>query len=235
MTILSAAVLLCACSADEQPSIPQEKEDSALVTFTIGIDPPEGSTKSSITVSSQVVSDINLLAYHEGKLAEVLYVQESQSISANMVKGRTYNFYALANAGRINAPADEEQIKSYQLSVTSATMTEGFPMVWSLSNKTIGQSGNNINITLRRLHARINLTVDLSDVSGLTITDARICQGAVKAYPFQDQSRATSSSDVADGDFASADDIATLNSGRSVTFYALENCQGVLLPDNTDP
>ena len=235
MTILSAAVLLCACSADEQPSIPQEKEDSALVTFTIGIDPPEGSTKSSITVSSQVVSDINLLAYHEGKLAEVLYVQESQSISANMVKGRTYNFYALANVGRIDAPTDEEQIKSYQLSVTSATMTEGFPMVWSLSDKTIGQSGNNINITLRRLHARINLTVDLSDVSGLTITDARICQGAVKAYPFKDQSKATSSSDVADGDFASADDVATLNSGRSVTFYALENCQGVLLPDNTDP
>ena len=66
MTILSAAVLLCACSADEQPSIPQEKDDSALVTFTIGIDPPEGSTKSSITVSSQVVNDINLLAYHEG-------------------------------------------------------------------------------------------------------------------------------------------------------------------------
>ena len=131
MTILSAAAMLFSCSADEHPTLPQEKEqaDSALVSFTIGIDPPEGSTKSSITVSSQVVSDINLLAYHEGKLAEVLYVQESQSISANMVKGRTYNFYALANVGRIDAPTDEEKIKSYQLSVTSATMTEGFPMV----------------------------------------------------------------------------------------------------------
>ena len=38
MTILSAVIMLYSCSADEQPSIPQEKEDSALVTFTIGID-----------------------------------------------------------------------------------------------------------------------------------------------------------------------------------------------------
>ena len=86
MTILSAAVMLCSCSADEHPTLPQEKEqaDSALVSFTIGIDPPQGATKSSITVSSQIVSDINLLAYHEGKLTEVLYVQGSQSISAHM-------------------------------------------------------------------------------------------------------------------------------------------------------
>jgi hypothetical protein len=40
---------------------------------------------------------------------------------------------------------------------------------------------------------------------------------------------------VISGDYASAADLAALNSGEGVSFYTLENCQGILLPDNDDP
>ena len=55
-------------------------------------------------------------------------------------------------------------------------------------------------------------------------------------YPFFENgsggSRASSPSDVGDGDWASSSDLTKLNAGGKATFYALENCQGVLLPGN---
>jgi uncharacterized protein YjdB len=45
-------------------------------------------------------------------------------------------------------------------------------------------------------------------------------------------SRAESRYEVGNGDYASSSDLSTLNSGEEISFYAYENRQGVLLPDN---
>jgi hypothetical protein len=54
----------------------------------------------------------------------------------------------------------------------------------------------------------------------------------VKVYPFGTDSRAETPSDVSYGDYASSQDLQSINSGGNISFYAYENCQGVLLPDN---
>ena len=194
-------------------------------------------TKSSISASETAVTNLNLLVYYNGKLEASSYIESPTSFSMSLVKGRTYNMYALANMGKVTAPATEDQMQGYQYSISKITdIKEGFPMCWSIEEKTISGTSPSISIILERMVSRINFNIDSSELEDFTVTAVRLRQGALKMYPFFENgsggSRATSPSDVGDGDWASSSDLTKLNAGGKATFYALENCQGVLLPGN---
>lgn len=194
-------------------------------------------TKSSISASETAVTNLNLLVYYDGKLEASSYIESPTSFSMSLVKGRTYNMYALANMGKVTAPATEDQMQGYQYSISKITdIKEGFPMCWSIEEKTISGTSPSISIILERMVSRINFNIDSSELEDFTVTAVRLRQGALKMYPFFENgsggSRASSPSDVGDGDWASSSDLTKLNAGGKATFYALENCQGVLLPGN---
>ena len=194
-------------------------------------------TRSSISASETAVANLNLLVYYDGKLEAASYIESPTSFSMSLVKGRTYNMYALANMGKLTAPATEDQMLSYQYSISRITdIKEGFPMCWGLEGKTISGTSPAISIILERMVSRINFNIDSSELEDFTVTAVRLRQGALKMYPFFENgsggSRASSPSDVGDGDWASSSDLTKLNAGGKATFYALENCQGVLLPGN---
>ena len=194
-------------------------------------------TKSSISASETAVTNLNLFVYYDGKLETSSYIESPTSFSMSLVKGRTYNMYALANMGKVTAPFKEEEIKSYQYSISKVTDIKlAFPMCWSLADKTISGSGPRININLERMVSRINFSIDSSELEDFTVTAVRLRQAALKMYPFFDNvsegSRASNLSEVGDGDWASSSDLTKLNAGQKIWFYALENCQGVLLPGN---
>ena len=194
-------------------------------------------TKSSISASETAVTNLNLFVYYDGKLETSSYIESPTSFSMSLVKGRTYNMYALANMGKVTAPFKEEEIKSYQYSISKVTDIKlAFPMCWSLADKTISGSGPRININLERMVSRINFSIDSSELEDFTVTAVRLRQAALKMYPFFDNgsegSMASNLSEVGDGDWASSSDLTKLNAGQKIWFYALENCQGVLLPGN---
>ena len=194
-------------------------------------------TKSSISASETAVTNLNLFVYYDGKLETSSYIESPTSFSMSLVKGRTYNMYALANMGKVTAPFKEEEIKSYQYSISKVTDIKlAFPMCWSLADKTISGSGPRININLERMVSRINFSIDSSELEDFTVTAVRLRQAALKMYPFFDNgsegSRVSNLSEVGDGDWASSSDLTKLNAGQKIWFYALENCQGVLLPGN---
>ena len=194
-------------------------------------------TRSSISASETAVANLNLLVYYDGKLEASSYIESPTSFSMSLVKGRTYNMYALANMGKVTAPATEEQMLSYQYSISKITdIKQGFPMCWSIEEKAISGTSPSISIILERMVSRINFNIDSSELEDFTVTAVRLRQGALKMYPFFENgsggSRATSPSDVGDGDWASSSDLTKLNAGGKATFYTLENCQGVLLPGN---
>lgn len=194
-------------------------------------------TKSSILASETAVTNLNLLVYYDGKLEAASYIESPTSFSMSLVKGRTYNMYALANMGKVSAPSTEDQMLSYQYSISRITdIKEGFPMCWRIEDKTISGTSPAISIILERMVSRINFNIDSSELEDFTVTAVRLRQGALKMYPFFENgsggSRASSPSDVGDGDWASSSDLTKLNAGGKATFYALENCQGVLLPGN---
>ena len=239
ITMAITALLMCSCIYEDLSDCPnfiqgigKPVDVEFCVSCTDSIE-----TKSSISASETAVTNLNLFVYYDGKLETSSYIESPTSFSMSLVKGRTYNMYALANMGKVTAPFKEEEMKDYQYSISKVTDIKlAFPMCWSLADKTISGSGPRININLERMVSRINFSIDSSELEDFTVTAVRLRQAALKMYPFFDNgsegSRASNLSEVGDGDWASSSDLTKLNAGQKIWFYALENCQGVLLPGN---
>ena len=239
ISFIGSALLMCSCIYEDLSDCPnfiqgigKPVDVEFCVSCTDSIE-----TKSSISASETAVTNLNLFVYYDGKLETSSYIESPTSFSMSLVKGRTYNMYALANMGKVTAPFKEEEIKSYQYSISKVTDIKlAFPMCWSLTDKTISGSGPRININLERMVSRINFSIDSSELEDFTVTAVRLRQAALKMYPFFDNgsegSMASNLSEVGDGDWASSSDLTKLNAGQKIWFYALENCQGVLLPGN---
>ena len=239
ISFIGSALLMCSCIYEDLSDCPnfiqgigKPVDVEFCVSCTDSIE-----TKSSISASETAVTNLNLFVYYDGKLVTSSYIESPTSFSMSLVKGRTYNMYALANMGRVSAPFTEEEMKDYQYSISKVTDIKlAFPMCWSLADKTISGSGPRININLERMVSRINFSIDSSELEDFTVTAVRLRQAALKMYPFFDNgsegSMASNLSEVGDGDWASSSDLTKLNAGQKIWFYALENCQGVLLPGN---
>ena len=237
---ISAAVL---CGMLATGCVQEDPQDDRRVTgvqseaVTVRCEVTAGTpTRSSIDADEDALEDINLYAYCDGKLEAMLYTQSPEDIRIKLYKGRTYNMYALANMGEVEAPISEEDMKDHRYSVGSLREIEGaFPMAWMKEGFTIEGSSPFLGISLERLLARISFSIDRSELDDFQVTAIKLRQGALGVYPFREDSRAESASDVADGDWASASDLSTVNAGGEIAFYALENRQGVLMPGNSDP
>ena len=239
ISFIGAALLMYSCIYEDLSDCPNyiqgigkpvDVEFSVSCTDSI-------ETKSSISASETAVTNLNLFVYYDGKLETSSYIESPTSFSMSLVKGRTYNMYALANMGKISAPVTEEQMTGFQFSISKVTDIKlAFPMCWSLEEQTIGGTTPRISIGLERMVSRINFSIDSSELEDFTVTAVRLRQAALKMYPFFDNgsegSMASNLSEVGDGDWASSSDLTKLNAGQKIWFYALENCQGVLLPGN---
>ena len=197
-------------------------------------------TKSSISASETAVANLNLLVYYNGKLEASSYIESPTSFSMSLVKGRTYNMYALANMGKVTAPATEDQMQGYQYSISKITdIKQGLPMCWSIEEKTISGTSPSISIILERMVSRINFNIDSSELEDFTVTAVRLRQGALKMYPFFENgsggSRATSPSDVGDGDWASSSDLTKLNAGGKATFMPLRTVRECFFRETRAP
>lgn len=243
ISIITAGLLLCSCIYEDMsycPSYNGKGEDSTGVTKAVPVEfvistTDTTKTRSSVSVSDVKVADINIYAYYDGMLEASVYEKSPQTVSLSLMNGRTYNLYALSNMGEIEGPVSEDELIAMDYSIKSISdMSGGLPMSWSQKSFTVSGSAPKASVTLMRLVSRIRFSIDKSALVGLSVTAVQLKQGALRATPFISQSKAASSSEVGDGDYATSSDISSLNSGNTVTFYALENCQGVLLPNNKE-
>ena len=243
ISIITAGLLLCSCIYEDLSDCPNyngKGEDSTVVTKAVPVEfvistTDTTKTRSSITVSDTKVADINIYAYYDGMLEASVYEKSPQTVSLSLMNGRKYNLYALSNMGEIEGPVNEDELIAMDYSIEAISdMTGGLPMSWSQKDFTVSGSAPKASITLMRLVSRIRFSIDKSALDGLSVTSVQLKQGALRATPFISGSKAASSSEVGDGDYATSSDITSLNSGNTVTFYALENCQGVLLPNNKE-
>ena len=220
----------------DTPEIPVPSEDSLSVcSFSIS---SADRTKSSIYPDENAINDINIYAYRDGKLVEHVFKSNPTTVSFELYKGYTYNFYAISNMGQIEMPTDESQVGS-EVNLWIATiddLEECIPMAWKTTGVSITGSQKAVNVKMERLAARIGFTLDASLVNGLKITSARICQSASVVRPFESGgSKITCEEESLDGDYATDLDLKNLNDGNTIYFYSLENVQDNLLPQNTDP
>lgn len=217
------------CVNHEEISFPEEYR---MISFVLNHD----NVKSSIQVDETRLDNVNLLLYSEGCL---MYgcCAEDEEIQLSIDVSKVYNVYVISNVYNFEHPFKEDALLvNYSFRIDSIRELDGaFPMVATYKDVDFSDGSGVFDISLERLVAKINLTIEKSALGGLEVRSARLCQSSLVVAPFFPDSRAVASDEVADGDFASSVDISTLNNGGTISFYTLENCQGDLLSGNLDP
>ena len=237
ISITMAALLISSCIFEDMgecpESVPLEEETVEVPVEFVVSSADSTETKSSISASETRVVDINIYAYSCGKLEKAGYFKSSQPFTLSLYKGRSYNLYAISNMGEIPPPVIEEELHTTKLSMGAMSYIEGgFPMSWTQEGFSITGTSPKVSITLVRLISRIRFSLDKSEVTNFVVKAVRLCQSAFQVFPFDEDSRAESAYEVGNGDYASSADLNTINTGGTITFYAYENCQGILLAGN---
>ena len=201
-----------------------------------------GASKSSLSVNEFSVGELQFVIYRSGVLEYSEYVPSLvPSLKVRLMAGCVYNIYVLANAGKLPVSVSEDEFKEKCIySINEISELQGrLPMAWSRTGVQVREGMGSIVVQLERLAAKVNFSLDKNVFEGLRITSARLCQCASVVRPFRDSggrgSYAMGPDELIDGDMATEEDLLELNSGKSIGFYALENCQGILLPDNVSP
>ena len=231
-------LLVSSCMEELEVNETAEKEEFGSVEVVFDIS-ESGFMKSSLAVDEYLVTDLSLVIYRNGiQEYHGYFPSPGQSVKLDLMAGQAYNMYAMANVGELESYLDEEDFRNNCLySIKSISeIKDRLPMAWSATEVRIRQGMPKINVQLERLAAKILFSLDKNLLDGLNVTSVKLCQCASIVRPFKYMksggSRAESVFEVMAGDMATSADLATLNRGGKIFFYALENCQGILLPDN---
>lgn len=240
-----AAITSCALHEMDLPAGGKDGEETVkvqVVPSARGTDGP--GTKSAVSAGESAVKDINIFFYRDGLLAASEYITTPSVVTFLLARGVQYNVYAVANVGRLDPVDKEADFRNIRVDVLEEGFVGtlnggGMPMAWSREGYTPTESLAQLPVSLVRLVSKIRFRIDTEALAGLEVTSVRLCNGAGAVTPFRlnghGGSKVTSASDVTTGDYAVEQDLMELNEGGDVCFFALENCQGTLLPGNTDP
>lgn len=234
LVLLDILMAAGGCRKEEIPAVDTEQgKESKYIVFRIHSPSEKSDGRSLITVEDDKINDANIFVYSDGILMEDIYISGKQTVRIALEDRESYNYYIMANTGELEAPYMEKDIRSYRyenkLGILNF-MLAGFPMAQSgsFSGKDLG---GEMSVELERLVARVDFRIDTGKVPGLRVTSVQLKNTPKNITPFIACSGATA---VVPGDITSDADLALVNDGGYASLYMLENCQGVLLPDNSD-
>lgn len=244
--LASTFVLFAACQQLEMNE-PNYEQTGNKLTVKVAIDDlAEQESKSVVSIPENGISDVTLFFFLNDKLAESIYtVPESNgAIIVESTKGypddAKIDVYGLINMGDkrsvISEGASVSTIQNYAYSISSVTSfnTTGFPMAGLVEDAPVGTE---FTLKVQRLVAKYGFRINTASLKYGTfeVTSLKLKNAAKEITPFVSGSKVSVTSKVMDGDYATSANINSLRAGTGVYFYSLENCQGTLLPSNTDP
>lgn len=169
------------------------------------------------------VASVHLLAYYSGK-KDVEYSGSGNEGVLNLIEGKQYNIYVLANtaAQDLIAPEDEDMLQDMTIgtSIINLSKNGGIPMS-GRSEVTVNKDAI-IRIPCHRLFARYRLSLTGEGAEHFEASEIRITGVPEKIRPFG-YNRATSTTG---GDRATTRDLLDFNAGREIVFHLPENMQG---------
>lgn len=173
---------LAGCKHDISPDSKDTGSESIRIEFKY----PDYITKG-ISQSDEKIIDLNLLVFQNGQLEQKRWAHAEDGILEDIIiglmKGHTYNFYALVNYGHEIEVSSWEELEDLKLERPNyAHGGSGLLMSGTIIGKTI-TGHENISIQLIRMEAKIGLRIDrsqLSDNVGLTVR--KVCIGNSAKY-----------------------------------------------------
>ena len=233
--MFAAIATLSGCQRIDQRPATEQEARSVIITLREG-----GTVKSSMPDDfEEQIRDFTLYIFDPfGNLADCVG-STGTSVEVKLLEGQDYNVYALANIS--SCPKDITDEETFIKTICNISLKDmkdtGVPMCGSsvLTAEDIVSGSGSVELT--RLICRIGFTLDTSGLksSEITVKSVQLRQTAIGAAPFCGPFMADDESVEDIGDVSDSEDIDTVNSGGTIWLYALENCQGVLLPGNTDP
>ena len=240
ITALLAAALfgmtLTGCQMDGPEIVEPYFDGSADVSFSLVTDSLQ--TRSSL--GSSLVDQVNGMHIYAFDTEGVLAAEagsDGRSVTLSLNREMTYDVYILANMPEYVSVTSEDTFKAMVHEVSFSDMkSTGVPMCGMKTVSPDDIASGSVSIEVVRLAARVGFMLDCSSLvsSQITVKSVKLRQSATAVAPFCGPYVADESS-VGDGDFCSEADVNGVNSGGMVWLYTLENCQGKLLPDNSDP
>ncbi|MBQ1673108.1 MAG: DUF4906 domain-containing protein, partial [Bacteroidales bacterium] len=243
---------LAGCRSELSPLQPVRDLRSGVrrISSSLAVAPTESAlrTKSAYIGDDAAVSDWTLLQFDaaSGLLTAAYYQPSGADIrDIEVVAGRSYDWFAVANAGDIRSQftvgrSPSSAMKAWFVTGFDMRNAAGLPMAWSgegiAFSKEDLSAGRRLEVKLTRLVARYDITVDKSALTRYSFAvEAVTIEGPASVRAFS-ESRGTDVATTTDA--ASAVDVQRLNAGGSATFYAAENCYGDLPiadPDSKRP
>ncbi len=192
------------------------------------------------------ITGITFAAYDNstGMLISCLHTDQSR-FDISLDKSKTYRIVMLANMGDMTAkfPSKMSGLSSLKHTIASYSQMNslGLPMVCDV----VTPWQPSLTLSLRRLVAKLVVTVDKSDIASMggggaaSFRNARISVSRISRalYPFAaGGSRASRTSDLFPTDGLEYDTFSspTANVSEELVLYVPENRQGTLLPGNTE-
>lgn len=235
--------LLVSCVSESYiPEAEPLEEGDQTYLFYIEQQNPESLTRSSFSWDDLgVIKNMNIFVYHQGVLLKKYsrYVEDLSVVQMTFPGGKDgFNIYMFGNVGRLEAPLNEIGMADmvHILESYDDFAVKGVPV----ANVFKGYlKGSQERFAVKRLVGQYNLRMCQSSQDAVyEIKDVRMINCALDMYPFGEDKRAcvfTGEDGGSEGDVLTEDDIDALNSGETVELFFIENLQGELLPDNTDP
>lgn len=241
-TLITLALLpaLLAAPGCHNPVNPEEGEVTAPLLIEIDVVDEAGHTRGIIGADEYELKDLNIFIYDEsaGLIHSSGYFTDFDNLCFdNLVEGRLYRVLALANAGRKTAPGRlADALEMAVVTDDCDALGEGIPMS-DQATLLFGEGGGgySLNLHLGRLLARYAFNLDLSRMKGtLELYSVEVHNVAGRVKPWAEHSKARPQ-DICDGDALTEEEQELLLAGGSARLLVPENCQGILLEDNTDP
>lgn len=206
---------LAACLSDIQP----DNDTHGLVSVKV---------RTVSLLPEDNIEDMNVFVYHDGVLYYAEYLT-SKDFKMELNGGMDYTVYALANVGRVDPPLMQADLSSLKCGFPEP---EHLPMCCRNGIEVNFIGDGEIKLEMTRLVSKISLKINnrLTE-SDLDIQAVQLMQTPREIFPFVTDSRAT---EVFDGQSADVEQLEKLKNGETISLYMLENCQGVLLPNNTN-
>ncbi len=232
--VLCLTVCTCGKILIEDSILPEVQGGGDLreISFSFASAP---AGRSGLSDVEYAVSEVVVAAYSAGILHDVAFSEEGSPVCMSLHKSRTYNIYVVANKGRMDMPDSEAALAGLEHRLSSLSEPGGSAVMTGCLKGLTVSGVRKVEIALERLVAKLAFNVDAAELRGVRLTSVvlRQCADRIILFPGVNGSRAETG--TMDGYSASPADLQTLNEGGTVYFYAPENCQGSLLPDNTDP